>query len=792
MKQVTRKAMALILTLALALSCCAMIVLLSGNRAARAEEAQWSPTIEGTISPETRTGVLDAKTGFSDIVSQVGSQTQYAIRIDDGSENRGPIETYPIKTWGGRIGTAEKFYDFDSLEMEIDFTYANGTPGAPQDLWGSMATKDSIQSLELFLSSLSYGAYHGMGNALTLSVARNVDDAATADVDESTQYSFTVTAGGANGQTVVSYTGDGQNAIAIPFRGGYSGFVWTFETNVLDFKFGAEGDNYTLTVTEVANPSNSHVILMPKSTLDNVAIDGSGDVYLVYGGVSAGSGVYRFNKITCDDTKAYDESIAPMVETIKEYETVVADLQDPENIARANELRVSVSLAGFRSYDVAYWQPRLDAANALFEAGLNIDALEGLVDDLAAEIETALASASDVAALDALYEKVDEGNLFIEIAISRDQERGEALRAEFESTVASVNAKAKTIMSAYIAEFSEKSAAIDSVQAMSSVYAIRANATKYMGRLSSTDQAELNAALTAADEVFAAKNSHTGWTGSNNSLMYSNGTTVSYGAIGNGGMSSNLSNRDGSAITYTASTVAANNFTMSFTIERISTDGWISIGLMSEPNTFFSSAATDESTGLPLVQTNPGLMFLITPLANGTARVELYNIEITTNNFYNALISTITINYELGKEIELSVVAESDEADAYVSISIGGEDFPRGRIDNSMLRSSFGSDYQSYLTICQLTNTANDCYEVDLVKINGHDAASADIAKVDPLPSPDYDKDDDNDDDKDDNTDGEKGSGCGGTIVSGAAFAAILTVAAAGVVLTLKKRESDK
>ena len=81
----------------------------------------------------------------------MNGQVQYTVRIDDGSDNRGPVETYPIKTWGGRVGYETQF-DFDSFETEIDFTYLNKTPDAPKDTWGEENVKG--EQLNLMLSSV--------------------------------------------------------------------------------------------------------------------------------------------------------------------------------------------------------------------------------------------------------------------------------------------------------------------------------------------------------------------------------------------------------------------------------------------------------------------------------------------------------------------------------------------------------------------------------------------------------------------------------------------------------------
>lgn len=62
-------------------------------------------------------------------------------------------------------------------------------------------------------------------------------------------------------------------------------------------------------------------------------------VYMAYGGLNAGTGVVRFNKLTCDDTKAYEASIASKVATINDYCTAVQDLSDSSKIAAANALR---------------------------------------------------------------------------------------------------------------------------------------------------------------------------------------------------------------------------------------------------------------------------------------------------------------------------------------------------------------------------------------------------------------------------------------------------------------------
>lgn len=64
---------------------------------------------------------------------------------------------------------------------------------------------------------------------------------------------------------------------------------------------------------------------MPKATLAK-GIDEK--VYMAYGGLNAGTGVVRFNKLTCDDTKAYEASIASKVATINDYCTAVQDLSD--------------------------------------------------------------------------------------------------------------------------------------------------------------------------------------------------------------------------------------------------------------------------------------------------------------------------------------------------------------------------------------------------------------------------------------------------------------------------------
>lgn len=94
---------------------------------------------------------------------------------------------------------------------------------------------------------------------------------------------------------------------------------------------------------------------------------------------------------------------------------------------------------------------------------------------------------------------------------------------------------------------------------------------------------------------------------------------------------------------------------------------------MAKPNSFSTSQDNDPVDGVPKVQNNPGLMFLISPYANGSAKVELFFIKLTTTDFYAALLNELTFDYEIGKPIEISVKAPDKDKDSYLEISIGGQ-----------------------------------------------------------------------------------------------------------------------
>ena len=189
------------------LTCCTWLTAVFGVKTARAEgAAQWTPdtTLLKANPDSTVRGPFDSTSGFIDIVGQVNGQVQYTVRIDDGSDNRGPVETYPIKTWGGRVGYETQF-DFDSFETEIDFTYLNKTPDAPKDTWGEENVKG--EQLNLMLSSVTAGLYFGNDGCM-ITVQRQRDQAATPE-DESRNYFFTVTSGG-NGTSDVTFKGNGK------------------------------------------------------------------------------------------------------------------------------------------------------------------------------------------------------------------------------------------------------------------------------------------------------------------------------------------------------------------------------------------------------------------------------------------------------------------------------------------------------------------------------------------------------------------------------------------------------
>lgn len=234
------------------LTCCTWLTAVFGVKTARAEgAAQWTPdtTLLKANPDSTVRGPFDSTSGFIDIVGQVNGQVQYTVRIDDGSDNRGPVETYPIKTWGGRVGYETQF-DFDSFETEIDFTYLNKTPDAPKDTWGEENVKG--EQLNLMLSSVTAGLYFGNDGCM-ITVQRQRDQAATPE-DESRNYFFTVTSGG-NGTSDVTFKGNGKapdyaNTNDPDFASGYSGWLMSFATDVLSFKISSEGDNYLLTISE--------------------------------------------------------------------------------------------------------------------------------------------------------------------------------------------------------------------------------------------------------------------------------------------------------------------------------------------------------------------------------------------------------------------------------------------------------------------------------------------------------------------------------------------------------------
>ena len=787
MKRAGTKTTALIIALSMLLTCCTWLTAVFGVKTARAEgAAQWTPdtTLLKANPDSTVRGPFDSTSGFIDIVGQVNGQVQYTVRIDDGSDNRGPVETYPIKTWGGRVGYETQF-DFDSFETEIDFTYLNKTPDAPKDTWGEENVKG--EQLNLMLSSVTAGLYFGNDGCM-ITVQRQRDQAATPE-DESRNYFFTVTSGG-NGTSDVTFKGNGKapdyaNTNDPDFASGYSGWLMSFATDVLSFKISSEGDNYLLTISEAADAESKLVITMPKATLAKGIEE---KVYMAYGGLNAGTGVVRFNKLTCDDTKAYEASIASKVATINDYCTAVQDLSDSSKIAAANALRKQVSLDGFRNYDRAYFQPKVDAANELFSQYLDIDSLEDIVEDTLTNLQAKLSNAADNAALAEIYSLAADAATFASMAKELDADRGAALQTKVDEVNADIYEKAKTIVTSYMNAYENAVNSIKNLADLQTSSVKRADAVAYLDKLTDTDKTELYKKLEDTDKVYSEKNSVAGWEGSLKSLaISSDGKTISYGALAGGGMSSDVHTRDASTLSFTESKMAVNNFTMSFSIDKLdASTGWISIGLMAKPNSFSTSQDNDPVDGVPKVQNNPGLMFLISPYANGSAKVELFFIKLTTTDFYAALLNELTFDYEIGKPIEISVKAPDKDKDSYLEISIGGQDFPKKRIDNAAIASVFGKDYEGYLNICQMGgDQSNNCYEVTLNKINGHDAASADIAKVtalpdknDPEPTPTPNPD-------------PTTPGCGGNVAfAGMAVFGAAALVTAVVAMIRKKREN--
>ncbi len=662
-----------------------------GFKTAYAES--WTPTVEG--------GVLDERIPFGHNGGSNGNADIFGSKlIEDPTigENRGWYELQLAGGWGSRY-TFDYKIDVRDTKITLDLSNMNN---------------DGYVALILGAGKGNYfnAEYGGFGFKIHV---------------HNDQYGVVIS-NVIHQATIESIS---PAPAPLPWDSGNTGYVVEAQDGILTVSLKQTSDDV---VTISLNGTSYQV---PVTEFTKILGNDISDIYLMAGAFGDAKEIIRMTLVDAQ-SKAYEQKLPEYVATVVAYETAAnADLTKVQNVLAAEKLGRAVALDGMRNYDLAYYKARLTAAetkisaarenlsveNKLVAFGSDVEELKGMI--------SSARTNEDIAAVDEMANTISEKDVQAIEASLTDTVRAQynALKAEFDKTVTSIETARKNVVLGYLATYEEK---INNVTSAADVLVLdecRNAINENLRKLSAEDKSEIGLKLVEHAETLEKLTALEGWTTSEGSIVYTDGK--SFELLGKTAYNDLSETRSGSSLTYSEK-VKANKFSIELNITEQSMklfENWIGISITrNADNFFYATDATNEQTTEKL-QSNPGIAITLEKRAGNKLYVELFMIKTTHTSIYSASRGQMLIDFKDGDTLKIKIEAADDVNATYAKVYFNDQLFSGTQIKNSEIKVALGG-YEGYLSF----SFANPGSSVKVNKINGAKAvtpAKADNGTVD-------------------------------------------------------------
>ncbi len=648
----------------------------------------WQPVVKG--------GVLDERVPFGHNGGSNGDAAIFGselIEVPEAGENRGWYELQLAGGWGSRY-TFDYGIDVRDAGITLDLSHVNN---------------DGYVGLILGAGKGNYfnAEYGGFG--IKIHVHNDQYGIVISNVIHRTTIESIVPA-----------------PAPLPWDSGNTGYVVTAEDGIVELSFRQTSDD---TVTIAAN-GNAYSV--PTEEFTKVLGDDISDIYLMAGSFGDTKEIVRMT-LTDAKTKAYEKELPGYVQTVVAYETAAEDLTDAQKILAAEKAGRAVAVSGMRNYDLAYYKARLTAAadkiaaaREKLPAGEKITVFANDVKELNGMISSAKSN-EDIALADKTAEEIAEKDVAeIEKVLTEDLKAkfGET-KTGYEQALASLEEARKKVVLGYLAVYEEKIGKVSSAADVFALGECRDAINENLKKLSSADKSEIGLKLVEHAETLAKLTSLEGWTTSDGSVIYTDGSSVEL--LGKTAFNDLSETRNGSTLTYSEK-VKANRFSTEIAITAQSMklfENWIGISITRNADNFYyaTDAANEEIVGR--LQSNPGIAITLEKRAGNKLYAEVFMIKTTNTSIYSASRGQMLIDYREGDPLKIRIEAADDENATYSRIYFNDVSFSGTPIKNSEIKVALGG-YEGYLSF----SFANPGSSIRVDKING--AKAADPSGSDP------------------------------------------------------------
>ena len=728
-------------------------IIISGVGMEPAQSAGISATAEnGLWQPSVVAGVFDERVPFGTAKGNWGDAQKFGTKlIEDASMgiNRGEYEILVGGGWGQRY-TFNYGVDLTDFEIVLDM---------------NNVVSDSQLAL---IFGIQPGVYVGAENGgFALKILKH-----------ESQYGVVVS----SQEHVATIPTMTPAPSAIPWDGQNSGYVFDVADGILKIKLTqyAEGTDFTLQI----NDGDYYTI--PVKEVTGILGEDLKNIYLSLGCISDGNEVIRVKSLNDGNVKEYEKSAATIIAALNAYvEAAEGDLSTAEAIVAAENLGESVAFDALRSNDVAYWQPVFAAAGEKIAEAKKALGAEGKISILEEDIKKLIAATESADSNESIAEADEIVSIIetVDFALLDGVDFGEyeaayqEAMADYQAALEQLETARKNVVLAYLSDYEEQAKSVSSIADINLLTDYRNAIYVNLQKLDEQTRAEVSLQLVELQETIAAYGVLDGWTKESSVAIYNDGTKFEYSAMAG----------SGSTLSYNEK-LMANQFSVTFRItEGGPADGWVALSLTKEKERFYVCTDSTNDEQVAQMQANPGIVLLLELQGGNRMTITVYLIKATHTSFYSASRGSMVIDYTVGEELNIRIQAEDDANSTYANIFFNDQKFTGTNIKNSEIKSSLGTDFKGYFSICEDRGGLN----VAVDSINGHDASGADIAEVPELPTQQEPVDSSGDNSSESSSSSQDGSsgngkkGCGS--VAGLSALAVIPVAAA-IIFGKKKR----
>lgn len=395
------------------------------------------------------------------------------------------------------------------------------------------------------------------------------------------------------------------------------------------------------------------------------------------------------------------------------------DLTVAENVTAAQNIRDLMDESVLYPFDQLYLSPRYEAAFTKLN-----DAITALGGDIVIaafqkeleKFEVAAENINDFTSAKSALTLKDSTNQKLAAIVEEELNEEQlatltSLKARFTTALELVDSNILTLVKNQVTDFESAVADLSTIDKVNAALVAKSNiSNELINLLGVEEKTDVESRVATANNTFIEKTAtiNDGWKMNEKTYAVVNENKIGVTFIGDALKSDN-------GLFYTKEKFDVRNFEMSFDFKGLTNvaGSWFSFGIMEKPEIFIN--AEDAS-----VQDNKGLFFLIINQGNGTAKVEVYQMSLYSNRFFDAIkIETLTIDLTKTVDVELGTEVKivSGVSEEYMMISIGGKKMVSDLITTRAMKTSL-ADYQGYLYLAGQGGSSTKPNTIEILSIN--------------------------------------------------------------------------